>query len=74
MIIWMKAGVDGRPNSQRAKVMSVKMVEAGTPTIKVRALGDRKILHLKPQDICGVEINPALDIKFEMRGYSCRKA
>lgn len=51
MIVWIEKGVDGRPNRQRAKLMSNPKLGL----YRVRFLGDDAVVEVSFSDIVGFE-------------------
>jgi len=77
MIIWTKVGTDGRPNEQRAQILSINeealTEERGnvrrTKCIFVRFLGDGASRIIALEDICGIELTENIDLMFKYTGF-----
>lgn len=65
MIVWISKNASGRPNDQRAKVIT-----AEPEKIIVEFCGDGAVASLKPQAIVGVELSEQVSLRFRITGMN----
>jgi len=65
MVIWVKKEATGRPNNQRARIDRIEGQK-----IFVTMLGDDAPAIIFANEICGVELDDSLDIRFDVIGFS----